>query len=301
MGWYSGFAPYVSVAERKRKAAKEVEKLKKKRQGCQPIIIEGRTIANTFWGKAWCKNLESYSDYSNRLPRGRSYVRNGSVIDLKVTTGEIIAKVCGSSTYTVKITINKVIKSKWNTIVKECAGKIDSVIELLQGKFSKAVMQIITDPQKGLFPHPKEIKLNCSCPDWADMCKHVAAVLYGIGARLDDKPEELFLLRQADHVELISKAIATTLTQSTLDQSDHILDNNDLSSLFGIDVSETASVDVTPSVRNKNLRKKKPNDKVSPFQTRQIKKTDASKKSKSAPKKNIKNVASKKLRRFIKK
>ena len=109
MGWYGGFAPYVTVADRKRKAAKEVEKLKKKGQVCEPIVIEGRAIANTFWGKAWCKNLESYSDYANRLPRGRTYVRNGSVIDLKMAAGEITALVSGSSIYKVKIAIAKVV------------------------------------------------------------------------------------------------------------------------------------------------------------------------------------------------
>ncbi len=250
MGWYGGFAPYVRVADRKRKAAKEVDKLKKKGQICEPIVIEGRTIANTFWGKAWCNNLESYSDYSNRLPRGRTYVRNGSVIDLKMAPGEITALVSGSSIYKVKIAIAKVIRNQWTKIVNECAGKIDSLIELLQGKFSKGVMQIITDPRKGLFPDPKEIELSCSCPDWADMCKHVAAVLYGVGARLDKKPEELFLLRQADHVELITKVSSTSLAQTTSDQSDQVIADSDLSSLFGIDMGDT-------SQKNSALPKKK--------------------------------------------
>ncbi|MHB1947697.1 MAG: SWIM zinc finger family protein [Gammaproteobacteria bacterium] len=240
MGWYEEFAPYVSVAERKRKAAKEIEKLKKKGREVQPIVIEGKSIANTFWGKAWCKNLESYSDYSNRLPRGRSYVRHGSVIDLKLGEGEVTAKVYGSSIYKVKIAITKVAAKKWNAIVNECAGKIDSLIELLQGKFSTAVMEIITDPKKGLFPHPSEIKLNCSCPDWADMCKHVAAVLYGVGARLDEKPEELFILRQANHVELIAKAGTTSsLNKHSVDDSDQLFADSELSSLFGIDLKDS--------------------------------------------------------------
>lgn len=243
MGWYSygGFAPYVSVAKRKRKAAKEVEKLKKKGQICQPIVLEGRSITNTFWGKAWCKNLESYSDYSNRLPRGRTYVRNGSVIDLKIEAGKITALVSGSSIYKVKILITKVVKNKWNKIVNECAGKIDSLIELLQGRLSKSVMEIIVDPKKGLFPAPKEIKLSCSCPDWADMCKHAAAVLYGVGVRFDDKPEELFMLRQADHVELISKANTKRLTKKIVKQKDKILEDSDLESLFGIDMGDDTS------------------------------------------------------------
>src|SRR4051812_21984902 len=116
MSWHSRFAPYVTVAERKRNAAKEMGKLKKKGHVVQPIVLEGRSITKTFWGKAWCKNLESYSDYENRLPRGRTYVRNGSVIDLKVAEGEINALVSGSSIYKVKIVIAKVITAKWNNI-----------------------------------------------------------------------------------------------------------------------------------------------------------------------------------------
>lgn len=257
MGWYGGFAPYVTVAERKRKAAKEVEKLKKKGQICQPIVLEGRSIATTYWGMAWCKNLESYSDYSNRLPRGRTYVRNGSVIDLKIAKGEITALVSGSSIYKVKIAITKIITDKWNKIVNECAGKIDSLIELLQGKFSKAVMEIMINPEKGLFPYPKEIKLSCSCPDWADMCKHVAAVLYGVGARLDKRPEELFMLRQADHVELIAKAGKTSLTKTSTDQSDQILADSDLSSLFGIDMSNSSQKDAAPANKFSKINKRK--------------------------------------------
>src|ERR1700722_7751328 len=112
MGWYGEFAPYVRVATRKREAAREVAKLKKKGQICEPIIIDGRSIANTFWGKAWCKNLESYSDYANRLPQGRTYVRNGSVIDMKIAEGEITALVSCSSVYKVTIILYPVIAAK---------------------------------------------------------------------------------------------------------------------------------------------------------------------------------------------
>lgn len=300
MGWYGGFAPYVSVAERKRKAAKEVEKLKKKGEICRPIVIEGRTIANTFWGKAWCKHLESYSDYSNRLPRGRTYVRNGSVIDLKVKEGEITALVSGSSIYKVKIAITKVVTDKWNKIVKECSGKIDSLIELLQGKFSKAVMQIITDPNKGLFPHPKEIKLSCSCPDWADMCKHVAAVLYGVGARLDTKPEELFMLRQADHVELIAKVSTTSLTHATTDQSDQILDSSELSSLFGIDMAETPQKELVVSNQDSKLKKKKIGKKSGKATKADVKRPAKGKGVKKVKKKNTSTIAKKGKRKSTK-
>src|SRR5665213_273756 len=98
MSWNSyGFRPYVPVAERRAKAARELAKLAKKHgQASSPVRLDGRKIASTFWGKAWCDNLEAYSDYANRLPRGRTYLRNGSVIDLRIEPGKVQALVCGS-------------------------------------------------------------------------------------------------------------------------------------------------------------------------------------------------------------
>ena len=234
-GYYNGWAPYVSVAERRRKAAKKVAAMQKKGRTVNPVNIEGRTIARTFWGKAWCDNLESYSDYSNRLPRGRTYVRNGSVVDLQIGKGEIAALVSGSSLYTVKIGIHALDKPRWKTIIEHCSGQIDSLVELLQGKFSRGVMEIVTCKERGLFPSPKAISMDCSCPDSATMCKHVAAVLYGVGARLDEQPELFFLLRNVDHSELITAAgTATTVVCTT--KPDKVLKSDDLSGIFGIDV-----------------------------------------------------------------
>src|ERR1039458_4488689 len=190
--------PYVSVAERRRKAAREMAKLAKKGHPVSPVVIDGRAIAKTFWGKSWCENLERYSDYCNRLPRGRTYVRNGSVVDLQIAPSEIKARVSGSEIYEVVVNVSAVPKARWNSICADCAGAIDSLVELLQGRFSKGVMERICQQKTGLFPAPAEIHFTCSCPDWASMCKHVAAVLYGIGARLDERPGLLFKLRKVD-------------------------------------------------------------------------------------------------------
>src|SRR5258706_4483046 len=175
--WFA-FRLYVPVAKRRAQAAREVEKRRKKGQAVSPVVIEGRKIATTFWGKAWCDNLEAYSDYENRLPRGRTYVRNGSVVDLQISKGKVAARVAGSDLYKIEIKIKPLAPALWKSIQAECAGKIDSLIELLQGKLSSAVMQIVTRRERGLFPTPKEIDMDCSCPDWADLCKHVAASLY---------------------------------------------------------------------------------------------------------------------------
>lgn len=234
-GWGYDWAPRPTVAERKKSAAKEIAALAKKGRTVSPVVIEGRTIAHTFWGKAWCQNLERYSDISNRLERGRSYVRSGSVIDLRIGPGKVEALVRGSELYEVTLTVSPVEAARYRAVIALCAGKIDSVIELLQGKLSGAVMEVITCKEKGLFPAPKQIGMRCSCPDFATMCKHVAAVLYGIGARFDAEPELLFRLRGADPGELVSSAAAGTLAGARAVAKDKTL-AGDLGDVFGIDL-----------------------------------------------------------------
>ena len=237
---HGGWRPYITVAQRRRQAAREVAALRKKGRSVDPVNIDGQKIARTFWGQAWCGNLESYSDYANRLPRGRTYVRNGSVIDLRIDKGQVVALVSGSSIYAVDIAIRRARKARWKDLVGQCAGKIDSVVELLQGRFSKGVMKILARRDTGLFPSPREIELTCSCPDWAAMCKHVAAVLYGIGARLDHAPEMLFVLRGVDPMDLVAQAghggVLSELTEGLKAQ---ILDAGSLSSIFGIDIADS--------------------------------------------------------------
>lgn len=209
MGYY-GWAPYVSVAKRRAKALKQMEKLKKKGVKVQPVQLSGRKIAVSFWGKGWCDHMESFSDYANRLPRGRSYVRNGSVCHLEIKGGQIDALVCGSELYNVAITITPLKATKWKSVKRSCSGSIGSLIDLLRGKLDHGVMEAVTDRKDGLFPLPGEIKFQCDCPDWAGMCKHVAAVLYGVGARLDESPEMLFVLRGVNHEELVDVTAAIT-------------------------------------------------------------------------------------------
>ncbi len=234
-----GWKPYVSVAERRSKAEREMATLRKKGRSHAPVTIQGRKLATTFWGTAWCNNLESYSDYSNRLPRGRTYVRNGSVVDLQVNGGEIRAMVMGSELYKVTVKVSPIPKAHWSAICKDCSGSIDSLVELLQGRLSKAVMERVCQQRTGLFPSPAEIKLSCSCPDWASMCKHVAAVLYGIGARLDEQPELAFNLRAVDHAELIVSAAKGRTLTTKRPASAKVLDGDDLSALFGLEMETT--------------------------------------------------------------
>jgi uncharacterized Zn finger protein len=246
------------VAERRRNAAREVAEMKKKGKTITPIQLDGRTIARTFWGKAWCDNLESYSDYENRLPRGRTYVRNGSVVDLQIAPRKVTALVSGSSLYNIEIKIQPVNTGVWQRIKVECSGKIDSLIELLQGKLSRGVMEIITRRKDGLFPTPAEISLTCSCPDWAEMCKHVAAALYGVGARLDEAPELLFRLREVDHLDLISQApTARTMRKTAARGKGKVLAAEGLSDIFGIEIDSKDEAEATPSAKKSATPKKK--------------------------------------------
>ena len=243
MSWGSfGWRPYVPVAKRRANAAREVAKLTKKTgQAALPVVLPSKKIATTFWGKAWCDNLEAYSDFENRLPRGRTYVRNGSVVDLQIGKGTVTALVSGSSLYKIQIKIKPLAPPLWQSIQAECAGKIESLIELLQGKLSAGVMQIVTRKEQGLFPTPKEIDLGCSCPDWADLCKHVAASLYGVGARLDQNPGLLFLLRGVDPADLVSKVSAAEAVRQTTGKpgAKPVMSDAEVADVFGIELASS--------------------------------------------------------------
>ena len=238
---YGQWPPYVSVAERRAEAEKAATKAIKSGASLMPIAPFRGAIAKTFWGKSWCDNLERYSDYESRLPRGRTYVRNGSLIDLQITPGEVRAKVMGSSLYTVTASVTQVPEKQWKTICADCSGSINSLVELLQGKLSNAVMERICKPGSGLFPSPKEISFDCSCPDWADMCKHVAAVLYGIGARLDQQPDVIFSLRRVDAKDLVQQAQIGMQSSSKRIAPGKVLDDALLADVFGIEMAEATS------------------------------------------------------------
>jgi uncharacterized Zn finger protein len=255
-GW--GWKPYVSAEERRQKAARQVEKLKKKGRSVSPVVVEGRAIAKTFWGKAWCDNLEHYSDFANRLPRGRAYVRNGSVMDLQIARGEVQALVSGSQIYKVAVKVTPVSKARWVSICKDCAGAIDSLVELLQGRFSKGVMERICRQRTGLFPSPAEIELSCSCPDWASMCKHVAAVLYGIGARLDQQPELVFKLHAVNEKDLIANASKDLPLAKKTPASEKILGSEKLFEIFGLEMAQNPDTEAELSVKASKPVRAKP-------------------------------------------
>ncbi len=247
--------PYVPVAQRRAEAKLKIEKLRKKGLDVQPIEIQGRKIAKSFWGAAWCDHLESFGDFANRIPRGRTYVRNGSVCHLAIEKGKVTAMVSGSELYKVEVDIDTLAAKRWKDVKKNCTGQVSSVLELLQGKLSESVMGIVTDQKTGLFPTPREIRFSCDCPDYASMCKHIAAVLYGVGAKLDHQPELLFTLRAVDHQELITADVA--VADSTPKKGGRRRIASDaLGDVFGIDIADDTPEPHRPAARAKKAAKK---------------------------------------------
>ena len=259
-GGYGDFAPYVPVGTRLAQGRRTAEKLAKQQgRPMAPVVIVGRQIASSFWGKAWCEHLESHSDYANRLPRGRTYVRNGSVLDLHISQGKVVAYVAGSELYTVTVDLTRLAAARWKSMIASCAGRIGSLIGLLRGELSHDVLTVLTDRKTGLFPAPSEIKLRCSCPDGAYMCKHVAAALYGVGARLDQSPDLFFVLRQVDQAELLAsagayEALAAAANKSGPSAGKKRIAANAVASVFGLELDDAA-----PTVRSvpKNVAAKK--------------------------------------------
>ena len=203
MHWYPRSVP---VDEQRARTISEMQELRARGVKVQPIELRGRTIARSFWGRHWCEHLESFSEYTARLAHGRAYVRNGSVCHLAIEAGGVDAMVVGSAIYPVTIRIRQLGKEAWTAIRAACAGRIGSVRELREGRLTAGVTETITDRGAGLFPQPGEIVSDCECSDRATMCKHAAAALSGVGSRLDDSPELLFLLRGVDEAELIAAA-----------------------------------------------------------------------------------------------
>jgi uncharacterized Zn finger protein len=285
---YWGYPRYVSVEEKRANAAKKLKQLKKKNPAIKPIIIERSTIARTWWGKSWNHNLERYADYSNRIGRGRSYVRHGAVLDLQISPGQVESLVQGtrSKPYTVIINIKGINKKIWQNIKAACADKLDSLPELLAGKFPKALGEIFTAQGQGLFPSPEEIEFNCSCPDWAYMCKHVAATLYGIGARLDDSPSLFFKLRKVNVDDLIQQTITDhsyNLLKTAEKTTAKMIAESDLSRMFDIDMEDHMDFNPPKSEEKLSSNKKTYRKAMKPAKTTLTKrkpklKTDSKKK-----------------------
>jgi len=279
---YWKYPRYVPVAEKKAKAARKLKQLRKKNPAMQPIVLEGRAIATTWWGKSWNLNLERYADYSNRIGRGRSYVRHGAVLDLQIGGGQVKSLVQGSRAkpYQVTIKIKGITKAIWQNMKAACAGKLDSLPELLNGKFPKALGEVFTAQGRGLFPSPQEIDFDCSCPDWAYMCKHVAATLYGIGTRLDDDAGLFFKLRKVKIDDLIQQTLKDQSYQ-LLEKAEQLsvgrIAESDLAGMFGIEMEDGLELDFPKTAEKAAGSRKKSPKAAKPAKTKSAGKKPAAK------------------------
>ena len=257
---YGYYPRYVSVAEKRARAEKKIKQLRKKQPDIQPVILAGQALATTWWGKAWNKNLERYADYTNRIGRGRSYVRHMAVVDLKIGPGRVDALVQGSrgAPYKVRITIAAIKKRNWQAITKKCKKELSSLPDLLAGKFPRKLQDVFMVQGRGVFPAPSEISFDCSCPDWADMCKHVAATLYGVGARLDQDPALFFTLRKVNMEDLVGEALRER-TDAIIAQkpgtSSRLIADDKLSDLFGLDIDLDVPVPTKQKKEKRVVRK----------------------------------------------
>jgi len=248
--WFEYVPVHKRIESAKKRAAKRAKAFGRQPE---PVTITGRDIAKTFWGKSWCRNLESYSDFSNRLPRGRTYARNGSVVDLVVTRGRVEAVVAGSMVYDVAIAIAPLAPAKWKAIKTDCATSIGSLVDLLTGRLDDDVMRRLVKPGEGMFPSPREVNVKCSCPDGARLCKHLAAVLYGVGARLDTQPELLFVLRGVEQTDLVAAATKDSVSRAVRGDASHTLAADELAGIFGLDFGTPATAPA-PAVRKRTSK-----------------------------------------------
>jgi len=228
-----------SVQELRMRADASLKSAKKKGQAFEPVLPEkGREICRSWWGKAWCANLERYADYRSRLDRGKRYIRSGTVVDLKIRGGKVEARVQGSRKipYKVAIRISPLSEDKCQQIIEKCGRRIDSLEKLIAGEFPEEFKEVFLE-EDGLFPRPTEISFDCSCPDWALMCKHVAAAMYAIGVRLDENPFYFFILRGIDVDRFIDVTLENkveSMLQNADQVTERVMDEADLAELFGV-------------------------------------------------------------------
>jgi uncharacterized Zn finger protein len=236
MDEFGEFPGYTSVKSIAKMAAKAANELRAQGYQLDPVMLTSKGpkgLATSTWGRAWCRHLETYADSLPLLPRGRSLLRNGSVIDLNVETAVIDAKVCADRVYHVTIKTHVCPEETWHSIKQFAAGSVASITELLQGRIPAALMAALTEPERGILPTPDAIRFSCDCPQWADFCEHCAAALYGVGVRLDERPELLFTLVGVDPEEIIASSISSATAAASPDQA---LKQDDLGDLFGIDL-----------------------------------------------------------------
>ena len=249
---YDSFDPFSTDRQNRQSLTKQdrlqqmVKQLQDEGRVLHPAKADGKKIAKSFWGYSWVRHIESYQDYESRLPRGRSLLRNNAVLDLTITGNQAEALVFDQELYEIRIIMEPVDPAQLKQIQTLCAGKINSLLDLIQGNLSEDILQILSDPEKGLFPRYDEIRFICNCLDDSILCKHAAAVLYGIGPVLDQKPDLFFSLRGIDYSMLFSGIDAEKITDDpqTSDQT---------AAFHDIDLEKTFGIELDPGISDLDL------------------------------------------------
>ncbi len=224
---------YVRVQKRRTYARDIAAQLERQGEILTPAVAHGKNIANQFWGRAWCHAIDEWQDCAYRLPGGRSLLKNGGVIDLKISRNSVIARVAADQVYDVQLHYRDADPYSVAELRSQCAGKLTGLLDFIQGKLSEEVMQYICNPVYGLFPEYGDFKISCTCLDDAVLCRHAAAALYAVATRLDDEPELFFTLRGIDAKDFFEAEDILTQTGSNSAEG---LSADELSKTFGIDI-----------------------------------------------------------------
>lgn len=193
----------------------------------------GTKLARNFWGQAWQQHLATFEHFSGRLSKGRSYLRLGQLYNLEMEPGMVRAEVAGAALYEVAVQVKPMTQERWEQLVVRCTGRVTGMLDLLEGKLSDEVMAVMTGIDAGLFPEAHDVRVVCSCPDHADLCKHGAAVLYAVGLQFDREPAGFFKLRGV-RVDDLCQGASVVLEQKNEGAVE--LPDADLEKLFGIDL-----------------------------------------------------------------
>lgn len=218
--------PRLRAADLERLADARREQLLAAGESLNPVVSRSRKLATRFWGSAWMRHLAVCESGGLCLAPGRTLLRHGCVLDIRVAPGLVSAKVSAEELYEIELRLAPPDEERVEALATLCAGKIDSLLSLLEGRVDEALLQQLCDPDNGLLPDARDWHISCSCPDWSDPCPHAAAAMYALGVLLDSQPELLFTLRSIDSASLLRKPEHTS----------DAFDAASLSATFGIDL-----------------------------------------------------------------
>lgn len=224
------YTPRMPVARLATLAAERLRELQSNGAELCPVVNKSRKLATNYWGAAWMRHLARCEAGGLNLAPGRSLLRHGSVLDLRLSQGKIAALVSADELYEVELSITPLDDERLEHLKKACYGNIASCVALLEGKVDADVLNMLCADETGVLPEPADWHMYCSCTDWSEPCAHAAAAVYAAGCLIDAEPGLLFTLRGIDVSALLPSEQPLQLA------SDASFDAAALSATFGIDI-----------------------------------------------------------------